>query len=557
MEHDPPTPGSALVPVDPLDATRRQLAAQYELAHALVGARSVADVADLVLGTVCRLLDWRTASLWMAGRDPGTIQAVAIWPDEPALGEWRAATLSLVLRTGEGLPGRAWQRREPVWIADLSNDPSFPRREPAGHAGLRHGFAYPIVARQEVHAVIECFGPDIRDYDRERTDFLAAMAGQLATFLEGTEARRALAASDARKAGVLAGAVDAIVTSDADGRIEEFNPAAERLFQCSREEAVGRLVADLLVPPELRQQHVAGLAAYIETGRPRILGQRIRTTALRAGDTRVPVELTVTEVRLEGQPMFTAFIRDITEQQQAETARDRFLEILSHELRTPVTAIYGGTRVLERLDPASPSARDLLADVGTEADRLHRLVEDLIVLARAERGAIDVTREPVHLTRVVERVLRGEQARADGVELRLRASPGLPPALGEETYVEQILRNLLSNAIKYGRAGGLVEVLVEQAGDECVVRVLDRGQGIDDREALQLFSIGYRSPATSRLASGSGVGLFVARWLVEAIGGRIWAQARAGGGSEFAFSLPILDPDVEISQPLVTLPAEP
>ncbi|MES1239526.1 MAG: HAMP domain-containing sensor histidine kinase, partial [Chloroflexota bacterium] len=227
-----------------------------------------------------------------------------------------------------------------------------------------------------------------------------------------------------------------------------------------------------------------------------------------------------------------------TRERQAEIARDRFLEILSHELRTPVTSIYGGAKVAGR--PGLPQERrtELLADIAAEADQLFRLVEDLVVLARAERGAQAITLEPVSLDRVAERVVAGAAATWPDMEFRLHASPGGPPVLADQTYVAQLLRNLLTNAGKYAYSGRVVDVEIEHGDGESSVRVLDRGPGVNEAELTRLFEIDYRSPLTESLAQGSGIGLFVARWLVEGMGGRIWGRRRPGGGSEFGFSLP-------------------
>jgi PAS domain S-box-containing protein len=381
------------------------------------------------------------------------------------------------------------------------------------------------------------FAADVLEIDREEAEFLESTGHQLGSFIERIDSRRAVARSDARKTGILKAAVDAIVTADDDGRIIEFNPAAEALFGLRREEVVGRRIVDMLVPDGLKEQHQAGLDRYLVSGEAQILGHRVRTHAARADGSTVPVELTVTEIRIEGRPMFTAFIRDITREREAETARDRFLEILSHELRTPVTSIYGGAKLLARGSVEPETQLELVEDVGAEADRLYRLVEDLIILARAERGAAPTTLEPVSLDHLLERVVAAIRPRWPTVEFQLVSSvPGLPVD-GDETYLEQVLRNLLTNAAKYGESGKLVEIEVEHGEQESVVRVLDRGPGIDPAEAERLFEIDYRSPRTRGLAQGSGIGLFVARWLVESMGGRIWARPRSGGGSEFGFSL--------------------
>jgi len=261
-----------------------------------------------------------------------------------------------------------------------------------------------------------------------------------------------------------------------------------------------------------------------------------------------------------GRPRrITATDRDVTLDRLAEAERDRLLEqerearrlqeafvgVMSHELRTPITTIIAGAQLLLRQRGLSRGARELAEDVGDEAERLYRLVEDLLVLSRLERGNLAPEREPVHLGHLVARVIASEQARWPARTFRLTRPRGDEVAEGEDTYVEQVLRNLLSNAAKYSGPGATVEVVVEHGEDTVSVRVLDEGPGIAASEVGDLFTLFYRSPTTSAAASGAGIGLFVCDRLVRAMGGRIWARRRERGGSEFGFSLARYeDPDV-------------
>jgi PAS domain S-box-containing protein len=245
--------------------------------------------------------------------------------------------------------------------------------------------------------------------------------------------------------------------------------------------------------------------------------------------------------------------RDITERKMAELEHDRRLEaerdaarlrdafigVVSHELRTPITTIFGGTRVLSRRwREMEPAARDaLLADVSGEADRLFRMVEDLLVITRVERGRLDVGDEPVALRAVIERVLASERARSPDVEFACVIPTDLPSVEGEEMYVEQVLRNLLANAAKYGGAGSLVTVEAEADDDAVMLRVLDQGPGIAESEAERLFELFYRSPATAPRVAGAGIGLFVCRQLAMAMGGSIGAANRPDGGAAFELVL--------------------
>ena len=233
---------------------------------------------------------------------------------------------------------------------------------------------------------------------------------------------------------------------------------------------------------------------------------------------------------------------DITDRKEAEEFREDFLGILSHELGTPITSICGASTLLQRPGLDDALRTELLGDIGHETERLRRLVEDLVVLARAERGTIQVHTEPVLLQHILRRVCDQEQKRWPNCTFQLSVATPLPVARADEGFVEQIMRNLLGNAAKYGPADGLIEVRVDAVGGWPRVRVLDRGPGIDPAEAERLFEVFYRSERTSRVA-GSGIGLFVVHRLVESIGGTVWARPRDDGlGAEFGFRLqPAID----------------
>jgi two-component system sensor histidine kinase KdpD len=235
---------------------------------------------------------------------------------------------------------------------------------------------------------------------------------------------------------------------------------------------------------------------------------------------------------------------DITDRKDAEAFREAFLGILSHEIGTPITSIYAASTLLSRpgLDDARRTA--LVGDIGHEAERLGRLVEDLIVLARVERGTIQVHTEPVLLQQVLPKVCEQQRRRWPDCRFELNMTSSLPVARAEEAYVEQIVRNLLDNAAKYGPSNGPVDVIVDAPDGWPRVRVLDRGPGIDPAEADRLFEVFYRSARTNNVA-GSGIGLFVVHRLVESIGGTIWARPRDDGpGAEFGFRLQPLTDDL-------------
>jgi len=231
-------------------------------------------------------------------------------------------------------------------------------------------------------------------------------------------------------------------------------------------------------------------------------------------------------------------LRDVTAARERDQARDAFIGMLSHELRTPITTIYAGAKLLAREGGLPEATRtEIFEDIHGEAERLHRLVQDVVALTRFGEGALEIGNEPVLLQRVLPAVVRSEEGRWPGGSFKLHIEPDLPPVSGDATYVEQVVRNLLANAMKYGGPGSRTTIEGSEAAGEVLVRVLDDGPGFPDDETEKLFELYYRSPATARMISGSGIGLFVSSRLIDAMGGRIWALNRPGGGAEFGFAL--------------------
>ncbi|MEP6638348.1 MAG: HAMP domain-containing sensor histidine kinase [Chloroflexota bacterium] len=219
--------------------------------------------------------------------------------------------------------------------------------------------------------------------------------------------------------------------------------------------------------------------------------------------------------------------------------REAFLEILSHELRTPVTTIYGGARVLADNDLTPDRRRSLAADVSEEADRLYRVVEDLVILVRSERGGIRPVGEPVAIGRLVLAAVARETGQHPDARITVSGERDTAADGADEVMVNHVIRNLLDNAVRYG-GDGPIEVLLETAPGEVRVRVIDRGDPPEPDD--EPFASWSRRPATAVRRAGAGIGLYVADRLVRAMGGRTWARRadRSGAdrsGAEYGFSL--------------------
>jgi signal transduction histidine kinase len=235
-------------------------------------------------------------------------------------------------------------------------------------------------------------------------------------------------------------------------------------------------------------------------------------------------------------------LRDVTDEQRAREAREAFIGVLSHELRTPVTTILGGIDMLARGLPAEV-ADEVLGDVKFEAERLRRLIEDLLILSRFERRALEVGAEPVLAQRILPGIAQREAGRhTPPAKIRIELPQDLPPVHADPTYLDQVLRNLIGNAVKYGADFGPIDVSAEPFPNAVRIRVADRGPGFPAEDAERLFELFYRASGTAA-KPGAGIGLFAARQLARTMGGDLVASPRRPAGAEFVLTLRVVDPD--------------
>jgi K+-sensing histidine kinase KdpD len=225
--------------------------------------------------------------------------------------------------------------------------------------------------------------------------------------------------------------------------------------------------------------------------------------------------------------------------QKANEEKDEFLAVVSHELRTPITTIYGGARLLKlrRAKLSDEAIDEMITSVAEESERLYRLVEDLLAIARTEMSR-KVELESVSLADVVEQtVIDFERWSSRPTEISVAAD--VPDALAEPSYLHHVIYNLLTNANKYSPPDQAIEIDIRTEASNVAVRVSDRGTGVPDGELPLIFDRFYRSSdAVASQVSGKGLGLTVCKRLIEALSGEIWAVNREGGGLEVGFTLP-------------------
>lgn len=341
---------------------------------------------------------------------------------------------------------------------------------------------------------------------------------------------------------------EAVLVMEPDGEIELTNDAADRLFAdrpvvdradlLSRFEPVEVDRPEALPDPE--RPEARGDAVIVRQRNHPNRWFAMRTVALEPSARSDPSILAASSV----EPSVAFVLRDVTDSNDLRPAREAFLGLVSHELRTPITTIYAGSSVLARQPSLSPPAtRRLASDVSAEAARLYDIVEDLLVVARLERGVFDPLDERVLLERVIESTIRVAAQRHPGTTIRFQDRPAGVAARGDATYVDQVCRNLVFGSIR--RPGQIADpnlsitVRADPSAGQVEVVVRDDGPPIDPDEVARIFDLPEVNAANHQPAGG--LGMFVARQVAEAMGGRTWAGNLPGGGLELGFSLR-LDP---------------
>lgn len=350
-----------------------------------------------------------------------------------------------------------------------------------------------------------------------------------------------LAEREAVTGTLIAASPYAIFAMDSDRRLTEFNFAAEELTGYRREDVLGRDMTGLLVPNRERGRFRAHVKTFLATGDPGEFTGWIRVPVLCADGSERDVQLSPVQMTVRGRTTFWGIMRDLSEMERLQEERAQFLAVISHELRTPLTSIISFSELL-RTEAAGLSADGLrfLDTIAKNADRLLRLVSDLLMLDRLEAGALPLELGPVSIPGLAGEAVRtaAPAAAKKGITIALEAGDG-PALLGDARRLTQVLDNLIGNAIKFSDAGGQVRVTAAYAERIWRIDVSDTGIGIPQSEAHRLFGPFVRA-SNARIAGlpGTGLGLSIVRQIVDMHGGHVHVDSELDHGTTFSVFLP-------------------
>ncbi|NPA91212.1 MAG: GAF domain-containing protein [Chloroflexi bacterium] len=507
----------------------RELDTLLETSHAVVSTLNPDEVITRILEQVKRLLGVHISALLVYDVEEGVYKVKAARGLSPLYArEMRRHPDDPYSPTMQAI-----RERRPVQVADVTKLPrTYDLAQRAEREGYRALLAVPLLTREAPPAALLLYHTQPHYFTSEEIDLAmhfanhAAMALEHAVLYEQSNRLRYL--QTLRLEAVIQSVQDGLIVESLEGQVLYINRAAERLLQCKGKEVVGKPIQSLAECTE-------------DPVRSFLLGdvEEPVDVSLETPDGRRDVRLLVVPVREEDGTVVgrVKVLRDVTRERELDRAKSALLSAVSHELRTPLAGIKGyvSSLLAEDVEWDEATRREFLLIISQEADRLQRLVSNLLDMSRLEAGTLTIRQDVYHLGDIVARVLRTLNPQEHPIQVDIPED--LPPVYVDAARVEVVLRNLLENALKYTPPGRPVRVRAFAEGDHVVVRVEDRGPGIPPEHRERIFDRFYRVPGVR--AGGAGLGLAICKGFVEAHGGRIWVEENPGGGAVFAFTLPI------------------
>lgn len=412
--------------------------------------------------------------------------------------------------------------------------------------GLLNGTGLPLAAHGQVIGVIFIFRNYADLFTPNDRVLLQSFADQAAIAVFNAQLYGQVSYEKQRLDALLDSAADGILILDTEQVIERCNPAFEKLYGLTRDEIVGKKHNEIIQwkkEPQgktLEESVASGwpltpnATLYVEGDMERPLPPH-----LPVGITYAPLLSSENKLR-----NVIVSIRDITHFRTADQLKATFISIVSHELRTPVALIKGYASTLRRNDAKWDKATisDSLAVIEEEADRLSKMIDDLLDASRLQAGGLSLNQADVAVPSLALRVSERFAVQSPKHHIVTDFPANFPVILGDESRLEQVLSNLVSNSLKYASKGE-IKISGTVRPEQVIVCVSDEGTGIEAKDLPHIFDRFYRSTNAVKQTKGAGLGLYLARALVEAHGGRIWADASTSStkpesGARICFSLP-------------------
>ena len=545
--------------------SERRLTAEYVAARVLLDATSFEEAAPKILEAICLTLGWEHGALWTVDRETDGLRCTEMWTSPSAsFPEFDALSRRTTFRRGIGLPGRVWANGEPAWIPDVVRDTNFPRAPVGAREGLHAAFGFPVLLRGEVLGVMEFFSREIREPDEELLAMLTTVGNQIGMFIDRRRAQDELDR-------FFRLSLDMLCVADLDGYFKRVNPVWERVLGWSESDLTSRPYMDFIHPDdrdatravakqlgegrelvyfENRYFHKDGTIRWLVWNVAPFPEQRVLYGAARDITERKAADQTMERYRHDLEISHGELAQLVKElevakrkAEEAAETKSAFLANMSHEIRTPLNAILGMTALALKTS-LSDEQQDYLTTVQSSGEALLEIINDILDFSKIEARGLDLDLTEFSLRETVGDAAKVLALRASekGIELAVDIAANVPdPLVGDPGRLRQVLLNMLGNAVKFTSRGEVVlEVSMGRpTADKAALlfSVRDTGIGIDPEKLDQIFQpFTQADSSTTRRYGGTGLGLTIARKLVDLMGGQLWVESAVGKGSTFHFT---------------------
>jgi PAS domain S-box-containing protein len=561
-----PSPAEPAVLVQEIDiSARRRVDALRECSSAvrqiIIGSSHPDSAIPQILGPLSAHLGWTLAQYWAV--DTGS-QALRVrhvhTPSVPGYEAFLEESRGAAIAKGVGLVGRAWYSGVISTELDLQNAEDYNLRTAARAAGLKSGIAVPVVDGWAIVGVIELLDARTRERDQDEISVLATAGVEIGQFIRRTQVAQALRRSEADHRAIYERSPIGIARISSDLELLEANPALLNMLEYDIDTVRQSAWPDLwrAYDQAAARQHKAPLLAgsvsevgnvqvRAATGSGKWLWLQLTATSIPDSSGRPEHVLLLIEDVTAVRETSDKLAEALESQREANSnlekidrTKTEFLSIVSHEFRTALTGIQGFSELIRDGGLESDEVRAYGGYIFNDADRVNRLIGDMLDLDRMESGRMTMRTAEVDINDVLTEVVSRAAPAATSVEFKSDLDPRLPIVTGDRDRVIQVVSNLVNNAVKYSPEGGLVTIVSRVEGGYALMSVSDTGLGIPPDEIGHVFERFRRvRSGAAQSIPGTGLGLAIVKQIVEMHGGKIWVESAVGHGSSFHFTIPL------------------
>ena len=526
----------------------------------LVNSVTAESALPPLLAAFCSRLGWSAAQLWWPDAEGTSIRVRSSWnASGPLVDGFLHTSRGIAVSDGKGLAGRAWRSGVVAAEEDVQGAADYHLQAAARMAALESAVAFPIVSAGEVLGVVELVSEARRTPDVDEVTMLATAGVEIGQFIRRAETGSALRRSEADHRAIFERSPIGIARIGGSGELLEANPALLHILE--HDEVAMRTSAwpDLLraYDQAAARLHKAPFLAAIGEG------SSVQVRAAAATGSWLWLQLTATSIPdATGAPEHVlVMVEDVTavretsdrlnealdaqrransDLEKLDQTKSEFLSIVSHEFRTALTGIQGFSELIRDSGLESNEVKAYGGYIFNDADRVNRLISDMLDLDRMESGRMSMRSGDVDINDVLMEAISRAVPSATAVEFKSDLEPRLPIVAGDRDRLIQVVSNVVNNAVKYSPDGGTVTLASRVEGRFALISVTDTGIGIPPDEIGHVFERFRRvRSGAAQSIPGTGLGLTIVKQIVEMHGGKIWVESAVGHGSSFHFTLPL------------------